>query len=58
MDSGFTFRPIARAHNAYTDKFAVPRQSGLVPEVLTGIRPRGSPARPGGLQSSLADLGL
>ncbi|MBR4710810.1 MAG: tRNA (N6-threonylcarbamoyladenosine(37)-N6)-methyltransferase TrmO [Clostridia bacterium] len=37
MDSGFTFRPIARAHNAYTDKFAVPRQSGLVPEVLTRL---------------------
>ena len=28
---------IAHARNAYTDKFAVPRQSGLVPEVLTRI---------------------
>ena len=30
-------RVIARARNAYTDKFAVPRQPGLVPEVLTRI---------------------
>ena len=30
-------RIIARVRNAYTDKFAVPRQPGLVPEVLTRI---------------------
>ena len=34
---GYPMRVIARAHNAYTDKFAVPRQPGLVPEVLTRI---------------------
>ena len=33
----FSMRVIARAHSDYTDKFAVPRQPGLVPEVLTRI---------------------
>ena len=30
-------RVIARARNAYTDNFSVPRQPGLIPEVLTRI---------------------
>ncbi|MBR4457874.1 MAG: tRNA (N6-threonylcarbamoyladenosine(37)-N6)-methyltransferase TrmO [Clostridia bacterium] len=37
MDTGITCHIIARARNAYTDKFAVPRQSGLVEEVLTRV---------------------
>lgn len=37
MGGEIPMRVIARARNAYTDKFAVPRQPGLVPEVLTGI---------------------
>ena len=32
-----TMRVIARAHNDYTEKFAIPRQPGLVPEVLTQV---------------------
>ncbi len=37
MADTFTFPVIAHARCDYTDKFAVPRQSGLVGEVLTRI---------------------
>ncbi len=37
MSDSCTFPVIARARNDYTDKFAVPRQPGLVPEVLTRV---------------------
>ena len=37
MSETVPMRVIAYARNDYTDKFAVPRQSGLVPEVLTRV---------------------
>ncbi len=37
MSSSCEFPVIAHARNDYTDKFAVPRQPGLVPEVLTRV---------------------
>ena len=37
MSETWEMRVIARAHNDYTGKFGIPRQSGLVSEVLTRV---------------------
>ena len=37
MSEVYAMRVIARARNAYTDNFSVPRQPGLIPEVVTRI---------------------
>jgi tRNA (adenine37-N6)-methyltransferase len=33
MTNSYTFQPIGRIHSCYSEKFGIPRQSGLVPEV-------------------------
>ncbi len=34
---GFFYRPIAHIDNDYVAKFGIPRQSGLVPKLLSKI---------------------
>ena len=33
MSGGFAIRPVARYHGDFPDKFGIPRQAGVVPEL-------------------------
>ena len=37
MSDAYTIHPIARIHTDFSDKFGIPRQSGLVPELTARI---------------------
>ncbi len=37
MEEESFFKPIAHIHNAFSEKFGIPRQSGMVEEVISSI---------------------
>ena len=41
-----TVRPVAHIYNDFTEKFGIPRQSGLVPEIISRIVPEKEFASP------------
>ena len=63
MEDQLTLSPVAYYEGPLTEKFGLPRQSGLVPEIehpclYTAVSDAGSVPRYGRLFPSVADLGF